>query len=93
MVALTGIEPGGYQFSSVHLELSSCVFGLIQFATATFIAPRRADVLPWCCPAAKKPAPETEPSNLNPWVEAIYINGQLPITRVLVRWWAGIYRQ
>src|ERR1700686_211388 len=30
MVALTGIEPAGSQFSSVQLGLSSCVFGLVQ---------------------------------------------------------------
>jgi hypothetical protein len=34
------------------LGLSSCVFGPVQFATRAFVAVRRADVLPWCCPAA-----------------------------------------
>src|ERR1700681_4970116 len=53
MVALTGIEPAGYQFSSVQLGLSSCVFGLVQFATRAFRAVRMADVLPRCCPAAR----------------------------------------
>jgi len=38
MVALTGIEPAGCQFSSVQLGLSSCVFGLVQFATRAFRA-------------------------------------------------------
>src|SRR5216684_932035 len=46
MVALTGIEPAGYQFSSVPLGLSSCVFGLVQFATRAFRAVWMADVLP-----------------------------------------------
>src|ERR1035438_8828421 len=50
--ALTGIEPATLQFSSVQLGLSSCVFGPVQFATRVFVAVRRADVLPWCCPAA-----------------------------------------
>src|SRR6266851_3463833 len=50
---LTGIEPAGYQFSSVQLGLSSCVFGLVQFATSAFRAVRMADVLPRCCPAAR----------------------------------------
>src|SRR6266568_2489089 len=53
MVALTGIEPAGYQFSSVQLGLSSCVFGLVQFATRAFRAVWMADVLPWCCPATR----------------------------------------
>ena len=53
MVALTGIEPAGRQFSSVQLGLSSCVFGLVQFATRAFTAVRMADVLPRCCPAAR----------------------------------------
>src|ERR1022692_3330311 len=52
VVALTGIEPATLQFSSVQLGLSSCVFGPVQFATRAFVAVRRADVLPWCCPAA-----------------------------------------
>jgi hypothetical protein len=52
VVALTGIEPATLQFSSVQLGLSSCVFGLVQSATRAFMAVRRADVLPWCCPAA-----------------------------------------
>jgi hypothetical protein len=52
LVALTGIEPATLQFSSVQLGLSGCVFGPVQFATRTFVAARRADVLPWCCPAA-----------------------------------------
>ena len=52
VVALTGIEPATLQFSSVQLGLSGCVFGPIQFATKAFVAVRRADVLPWCCPAA-----------------------------------------
>jgi hypothetical protein len=52
VVALTGIEPVGRQSSSVQLGLSSCVFGLVQFATRALVAVRRADVLPWCCPAA-----------------------------------------
>src|SRR5579862_4268564 len=55
MVALTGIEPAGYQFSSVQLGLSSCVFGLVQFATRAFRAVWMADVLPWCCPATRIP--------------------------------------
>jgi hypothetical protein len=53
VVALTGIEPAGRQFSSVQLSLSSCVFGLVQFATMAFRPIRVADVLPRCCPAAK----------------------------------------
>ena len=53
MVALTGIEPAGYQFSSVQLGLSSCVFGLVQFATRAFRAVWMADVLPRCCPATR----------------------------------------
>src|ERR1022692_5347725 len=52
VVALTGIEPATLQFSSVQLGLSSCVFGPVQFATRAFVTVRRADVLPWCCPAA-----------------------------------------
>jgi hypothetical protein len=35
------------------LGLSSCVFGLVQFATRAFRAVRMADVLPRCCPAAR----------------------------------------
>src|SRR6058998_4231410 len=50
---LTGIEPAGYQFSSVQLGLSSCVFGLVQFATRAFRAVWMADVLPRCCPATR----------------------------------------
>ena len=53
LVALTGIEPAGYQFSSVQLGLSSCVFGLVQFATKAFRAVWMADVLPRCCPATR----------------------------------------
>jgi hypothetical protein len=53
LVALTGIEPAGRQFSSVQLGLSSCVFGLVQFATKAFRPLRVADVLPRCCPAGK----------------------------------------
>ena len=53
VVALTGIEPAGRQFSSVQLGLSSCVFGLVQFATRAFRAVRVADVLRRCCPAAR----------------------------------------
>src|ERR1019366_7017094 len=53
LVALTGVEPAKRQFSSVQLGLSSCVFGLVQFATRSFRAVRLADVLPRCCPAAK----------------------------------------
>ena len=53
MVALMGIEPAGYQFSSVQLGLSSCVFGLVQFASRAFKAVWMADVLPWCCPATR----------------------------------------
>jgi hypothetical protein len=53
MVALTGIEPAGYQFSSVQLGLSSCVFGLVQFATRSVRAVWMADVLPRCCPATR----------------------------------------
>ena len=55
MVALTGIEPAGRQFSSVQLGLSSCVFGLVQSATRAFMPRRVADVLPRCCPAAGIP--------------------------------------
>src|ERR1035437_81766 len=51
MVALTGFEPAKCQSSSVQLGLSSCVFGLVQFAAAAFRAVRMADVLPRCCPA------------------------------------------
>ena len=47
---LTGIEPAGRQFSSVQLGLSSCVFGLVQFATRAFRAVRMADVLPGAAP-------------------------------------------
>ena len=50
---LTGIEPAGYQFSSVQLGLSSCVFGLVQFATRAFRAVWMTDVLPRCCPATR----------------------------------------
>jgi hypothetical protein len=46
MAALTGVEPAGRQFSSVQLGLSSCVFGLVQFATKAFRAVRMTDVLP-----------------------------------------------
>ena len=53
MVALTGIKPAGRQFSSVQLGLSSCVFGLVQFATRAFRAVWMADVLPRCCPATR----------------------------------------
>jgi hypothetical protein len=53
MVALTGVEPAGRQSSSVQLGLSSCVFGLVQFAARAFRAVRMADVLPRCCPAAR----------------------------------------
>jgi hypothetical protein len=52
VVALTGIEPATLEFSSVQLGLSSCVFGAVQFATKALVVVRRADVLPWCCPAA-----------------------------------------
>ena len=52
MVALTGIERATLSFSSVQLGLSGCVFGPVQFAAKAFVAVRRADVLPWCCPAA-----------------------------------------
>jgi len=52
LVALTGIEPATLEFSSVQLGLSSCVFGAVQFATKALVVVRRADVLPWCCPAA-----------------------------------------
>src|SRR5258708_39479370 len=52
-LGLTGIEPAGYQFSSVQLGLSSCVFGLVQFATRAFRAVWMADVLPRCCPATR----------------------------------------
>src|ERR1700682_5677054 len=50
MVALTGIEPAGRQFSSVQLGLSSCVFGLVQFATRAFRVVRMTDVLPRVLP-------------------------------------------
>ena len=53
MVALTGVEPAGRQSSSVQLSLSSCVFGLVQFATRACRAVRMADVLPRCCRAAR----------------------------------------
>jgi hypothetical protein len=53
MVALTGIEPAGRQFSSVQLGLSRYVFSPVQFATRAFKAVRMADVLPRCCPAAR----------------------------------------
>src|ERR1700730_8181236 len=53
MVALTGIAPAGYPFSSVQLGLNSCVFGLVQFATRAFRAVWMADVLPRCCPATR----------------------------------------
>jgi hypothetical protein len=53
LVALTGIEPAGRQFSSVQLGLSSCVFGLVHYATRAFRALRKPDVLPRSCPAAK----------------------------------------
>ena len=50
---LTGIEPGDWQSGSVQLGLSSSVFGPVRFATRAQRAPRKADVLPRCCPAAK----------------------------------------
>src|ERR1035441_4114135 len=53
MVALTGVEPAKRQSSSVQLGLSSCVFGLVQFASRAFRAVRMADVLPRCCPVAR----------------------------------------
>src|SRR5450756_1444447 len=53
MIALTGVEPANRQFSSVQLGLSSCVFGLVQFAARAFRAVRMADVLPRCCPAPR----------------------------------------
>src|ERR1035437_6065497 len=53
LVALTGVEPASCQFSSVQLGLSSCVFGLVQFAARAFRAVRMADVLPRCCPAPR----------------------------------------
>src|ERR1019366_685242 len=53
MVALTGVEPASRQSSSVQLGLSSCVFGLVQFAARAFRAVRMADVLPRCCPAPR----------------------------------------
>ena len=53
LVALTGIEPAGHRFNSVQLGLSSCVFGLVQFATGAFRPIRVADVLPRCCPAGE----------------------------------------
>ena len=52
LVALTGIEPAGRQFSSGQLGLSSCVFGLVHYATRPVRAVRMPDVLPRCCPAA-----------------------------------------
>ena len=58
LVTLTGIEPAGYQFSSVQLGLSSYVFGLVQSATRAPRSVQVADVLPRCCPAATMIAPE-----------------------------------
>ena len=50
LVALTGIEPGDGQSSSVQFGLSSCGFGLVQFATRQKKGPtearRAAPVLP-----------------------------------------------
>jgi hypothetical protein len=43
----------GRQFSSVQLGLSSCVFGLVQFATRAFRAAGMAYVLSRCCPATR----------------------------------------
>jgi hypothetical protein len=43
----------GCQFSSVQLGLSSCVFGLVQFATRAFRAAGMAYVLSRCCPATR----------------------------------------
>ena len=65
MVALTGIEPGDWQSGSVQLGLSSSVFGPVRFATRVQRAPRKADVLPRCCPGAAPVLPRGQGS-LNP---------------------------
>jgi hypothetical protein len=44
MVALTGIEPAGYQFSSVQLSLSGCVFSTVGIPGYSETPPRTADV-------------------------------------------------
>ena len=53
MVALTGIEPASFQFSSVQFSLSSCVFSTVGTPQGAFRALRVADVLPRCCPATR----------------------------------------
>src|ERR1017187_5583406 len=71
MVALTGIETGDWQSGSVQLGLSSSVFGPVRFATKAQRTPRKADVLPRCCPAAKdlliRSAPHVLGSSLPSW--------------------------
>src|ERR1017187_2873039 len=44
MVALTGVEPDGCQFSSVQLGLSSCVFSTVGVPGSPGMPPRAADV-------------------------------------------------
>jgi len=44
MVALTGIEPDGCQFSSVQLGLSGCVFSSVGIPRWSETPPRTADV-------------------------------------------------
>ena len=44
MVALTGIEPEGWQFSPVQLSLSGCGFGTVGIPGCSGTPPRTADV-------------------------------------------------
>ena len=44
MVALTGIEPDGCQFTSVQLGLSGCVFSAVGIPGCSETPPRTADV-------------------------------------------------
>jgi len=44
MVALTGIEPDGWQFRRVQIGLSGCVFSAVGIPGCSGTPPRTADV-------------------------------------------------
>src|ERR1700680_1152043 len=64
MVALTGIEPVGCQFSSVQLGLSRYVFSPVQLATRAFRALRVAGVV--CRWSVGRPRRRTAPGSGGP---------------------------
>jgi hypothetical protein len=45
--AITGIEPDGWQFRSVHLGLSGCVFSPVGIPRWSETPPRSRDVVTW----------------------------------------------